>query len=120
MNTRTTGIHFERQAETYLRARGLHTVERNYRLDNRVGKGEIDLIMRDQAFWVFVEVKFRFDASYEHPLNQIRQGQLNRIRRTAKVYLYSHGLSEYLTPCRFDVVAITAKPSEIIWLTDAF
>lgn len=116
MNTRTTGIHFERQAEAYLQARGLCTVERNFRL----GNGEIDLIMRDQDYWVFVEVKFRFDASYEHPLGQIRQGQLKRIRRTAKVYLYSHGLSEYLTPCRFDVVAITAKPSEIIWLTDAF
>lgn len=116
MSTRTTGIHFEKQAETYLQERGLCIVERNFRLNN----GEIDLIMRDQEYWVFVEVKFRFDATYEHPLGQIRQGQLQRIRRTAKVYLYSRGLSEYLTPCRFDVVAITAKPREIIWIPDAF
>lgn len=116
MSTRTTGTHFERQAETYLSERGLVIVERNFRLNN----GEIDLIMRDGEYWVFVEVKFRFDASYEHPLGQITQGQLKRIRRTAKVYLYYQGLSEYLTPCRFDVVAITAKPCEIIWVPNAF
>lgn len=116
MTTRSTGIHFENIAEAYLTEQGLSLVERNFRLDN----GEIDIIMQDNETWVFVEVKFRFDASFEHPLNQLRQGQLERIRRTAKVFLYFQGLSEYLTPCRFDVVAITAKPYDVIWIKDAF
>lgn len=116
MTTRSTGIHFETIAEEYLRERGLQFVERNFKLDT----GEIDIIMQDGETWVFVEVKFRFDASFEHPLNQLRQEQLRRIRRTAKVFLYFQGLSEYLTSCRFDVVAITAKPYDVIWIKDAF
>lgn len=116
MTTRTTGIHFEGIAEDFLVQRGLTVVERNFRVD----AGEIDRIMQDGDTWVFVEVKFRFDASFEHPLNQLRTGQLQRIRRAAKVFLYFQELSEYLTPCRFDVVAITAKPYDIIWVQDAF
>lgn len=116
MTTRSTGIHFENIAERYLTEQGLTLVERNFRLDT----GEIDIIMQDGDTWVFVEVKFRFDASFEHPLNQLRSNQLERIRRTAKVFLYFQGLSEYLTPCRFDVVAITAKPYDVIWVQDAF
>lgn len=116
MNNRTVGTHFEGEALRYLQERGLTLVERNYRIAN----GEIDLIMQEQDFWVFVEVKFRFDATTEHPLGQIRKTQQSRIKRTAKVYLYNNGLSEYLTPCRFDVVAITASPAEIVWVADAF
>lgn len=116
MSTRSTGTFYEHQAERYLAGQGLQLVERNFRLNG----GEIDLIMRDQEFWVFVEVKYRADSSTEHPLGQIRHAQLARIKRSAKVYLYSKGLSEYLTPCRFDVVAITADPADIIWLQNAF
>lgn|SRR5690554_3897964 len=116
MDQRLTGTHFENKAVEYLEGQGLTVVTRNFRLDN----GEIDLIMRDADFWVFVEVKFRFDASFEHPLGQLRPAQLARIRRCAKVFLYSNGMSEYLTPCRFDVVAITAKPAEVVWVKDAF
>lgn len=116
MSSRSVGTHFEHQAEAYLKEQGLTLVERNFRLHG----GEIDLIMRDQDYWVFVEVKFRYNATVEHPLGQIRQGQLQRIRHCAKVYLYSNDLSEYLTPCRFDVVAITADPAELLWVKDAF
>lgn len=116
MNTRKTGTHFEARAESYLTQHGLTAVARNYRLNN----GEIDLIMRDGEFWVFVEVKYRANSLTEHPLGQIRYAQVQRIRRAAKVYLYSHGLNEYLTPCRFDVVAITGEPDEVIWLPNAF
>ena len=116
MSTRSTGTHFENIAADYLNQHGLRLVARNVRLKT----GEIDLIMRDSDFWVFIEVKFRFDTAFEHPLNQIRPGQLQRIRRSAQVYLLQHGLCEYSTPCRFDVVAITAKPHDIIWVQDAF
>lgn len=116
MNTRTIGTHFEREAEKYLCLNGLKLVQRNY----RSACGEIDLIMRDAAYWVFVEVKFRYDASTEHPLGQLRHTQQQRIRRSAQLYLYSHGLNEYLTPCRFDLIAITADPADLIWIKNAF
>lgn len=116
MNTRTVGKHFEREAEQHLCKEGLTLVTRNYRSTC----GEIDLIMRDGEYWVFVEVKFRFDAGVEHPLGQLRVSQQQRIRRSAQLYLYSHGLNEYLTPCRFDLIAITADPAELIWIKNAF
>jgi putative endonuclease len=45
----------EKHARTYLEQQGLTFVEANVRYPF----GEIDLIMRQQDVWVFVEVKFR-------------------------------------------------------------
>lgn len=116
MSTRDVGTKHENAAVEYLTQQGLTLVARNYRLRD----GEIDLIMRDSNYLVFIEVKFRRNSHFAAILEQIDQRQLKRIRRSAQLFMLQHGIVEHLTACRFDVVAITGAPFQVEWLKDAF
>lgn len=85
--------------------------------------GEIDLIVSNRKYLVFVEVKQRKSANFAQALEYVDTGKQDRIRVTASVYL-SQNPTE-LQP-RFDVIEIyapegaeTACP-EIRHLEDAF
>ena len=54
------GVVVEQKVKRYLIQQGLHFITANF----RAKCGEIDLIMRDGACWVFVEVKYRTTQSY--------------------------------------------------------
>lgn len=107
----TQGQRAEAQAQAYLEQQGLTFVERNVRYPF----GEIDLIMRQQKYWVFVEVKYRSASQYGGALQALSAAQMGRIRMAASQYLQQHRLD---APCRFDVVAI--EDTQIHWLIDAF
>ncbi len=68
--------------------------------------GEIDLVMRDDAVLVFVEVRMRKSASHGHPAETITAAKRQRLVRTAQHYLQRRAGSA-MPDCRFDVVAIT-------------
>ena len=85
--------------------------------------GEIDLIVSDKEFLVFVEVKLRKSKRFAEAKEFVDVHKQNRIRVTAEMYL-----SQYPTELqpRFDVIEIyapegmdTNKP-EIYHLEDAF
>lgn len=85
--------------------------------------GEIDLIMCDRNFLVFVEVKLRKSSSFADAHEFVDSRKQNKLRTTASVYL-----SQYPTQLqpRFDVIEIyapegtaTAKPV-IRHMEDAF
>jgi uncharacterized protein (TIGR00252 family) len=59
-NTSGAGAEWERRALAYLQRRGLTLLAANFRCPG----GEIDLIMRDGATMVFVEVRQRSSASH--------------------------------------------------------
>lgn len=92
---------------------GLVILERNFRSRN----GEIDLIAKDGAYLVFVEVKYRATAAKGDPAEAVSFYKQNHIRRTAQYYLYSRRYGED-TPCRFDIVSMLG--SEIRWIKNAF
>lgn len=54
-NKRMIGGWYEGQAARYLEGEGLRILESNYRCRT----GEIDLIARDEEYFVFIEVKYR-------------------------------------------------------------
>lgn len=116
MSRKTTGNFGEAMARKLLEEHGLTHVVSNYRCD----MGEIDLIMRDQHRWVFVEVKSRHDEEFAHTLEQITAAQCQRIRRSAQYYLLEHQLNEHTTAMRFDVVAVVVSTQQAKWLQDAF
>src|SRR5512135_3281783 len=60
-----SGRRGEDLAHRFLRERGFQVIARNYR--PRGGGGEIDLVCRDGATLVFVEVKSRRTAEYGEP-----------------------------------------------------
>ena len=110
------GSEGEASAVRYLQAQGLTLVEQNFRCDI----GEVDIIMRDGAAWVFVEVKTRKNEDFATVVEQITPDQCLRVRRSAQFYLLSHRLNEHVTPMRFDVIAICQQPEQLFWLPDAF
>jgi putative endonuclease len=83
-----------------LERRGYAIVARRYR---RRG-GELDIIARDGATLVFVEVKARGDRAFGEAAEAVTRHKRRRIAQLALDYMMRHRLSD--CPCRFDVVAI--------------
>jgi putative endonuclease len=93
----STGERFERAAEALLKAAGLTLVERNW----SCRMGEIDLIMREGATLVFVEVRKRDSARFGGASASIGSQKRGRLERAIGLYL--SGLPR--TPaCRIDAV----------------
>ena len=85
--------------------------------------GEIDLIVADRKYLVFVEVKTRKNADFARAREYVNERKRDRIRVTASVYLSQNPTN--LQP-RFDIVEIyapegihTLRP-EIHHMEDAF
>ena len=118
-NTRKTGARYELLAAVHLEKCGYHIIEKNYRC--RIG--EIDLVACDGAYLVFVEVKYRADASKGNPLEAVGPAKQERVRRTAAWYLMVKDLD---CPARFDVAEVYAegphpqKASRIEYIENAF
>lgn len=109
----------EALAAEYLRKKRYTLVAANY----RTKFGEIDLIVKNKKYLVFVEVKLRKNANFALAREYVDHHKKDRIRVTAAIYLETHTSS--LQP-RFDVIEIyapqgrnTEKP-EIIHLEGAF
>ncbi|HPY39485.1 MAG TPA: YraN family protein [Thiolinea sp.] len=113
MTTRQqSGQAAEAKAWEYLQAQGFRLLARNYRLRG----GEIDLIVHDGDYLVFVEVRYRSSEQFGGALQSIDLRKQQRIIRTAQHYLMRHALD---LPCRFDVIALD-RAQQITWLKNAF
>ena len=106
-----TGGDAERCAEKFLTQHSLVLLQRNY----RCRFGEIDLIMRDGAVLVFVEVRLRGNSRYGGAPASVTPHKQRRIQSAAQMYL-----RQFKRPprCRFDVVAL--EGGEIQWIRAAF
>jgi putative endonuclease len=83
-----------------LERRGYEILARRY----RHGGAEIDIIARDGATLVFVEVKARGGREFGDGAEAVTMKKRRRIVVAAMDYLVRHRLGE--CPCRFDVVSI--------------
>ncbi len=114
-----TGAWGEARAAEYLRKKHYTVVAA--RFHSRFG--EIDLIVQDKKYLVFVEVKLRKSAKFAQAREAVTRRKQDRIRMTAALYLQSHPTQ--LQP-RFDVIEIYApqgrntQSPQIIHLEDAF
>lgn len=80
--------------------------------------GEIDLIMRDQDTFVFVEVRARTSGNWGGALASINPSKQKKLSKTAEYFLQTHFRTCTYPPCRFDVIAI--KGEQLEWLKAAF
>ncbi|WP_295990151.1 YraN family protein [Rugamonas sp.] len=101
------GRQGEDAALAHLRGHGLHLLERNFLCKG----GEIDLVMRDGAQLVFVEVRRRADRRHGGAAASITPPKQRRMVHAAQLFLLRY---RRLPPCRFDVVAIDG--GELTWL----
>lgn len=110
-----TGQLAEQRALDYLTQQGLKLVTRNY----HCRLGEIDLIMRDAMYLVFIEVRARANNDFGGGLASITYAKRQKIIKTTSYYLLTHKLSDQ-QPIRFDVVGIEGRSGELLWIKDAF
>jgi len=83
-----------------LERRGYEIVARRF----RVRSGELDIVARDGATLVFVEVKARASRAFGDAAEAVTPRKQLQLTRLANEYLMRHHLSD--CPCRFDIVAI--------------
>jgi putative endonuclease len=109
------GGEAEEAAARFLVRQGLRIVARNY----RTRLGEIDLIARDGATLVFVEVRLRTSERFGGALGSIHHAKRRRIEAAARRFLMRFASEP---ACRFDVVTLAAGDDdrEAAWLRGAF
>jgi putative endonuclease len=108
--TKQIGDAGEAAAADHLLAHGLQVLARNF----RVRGGEIDLVCREGAVTVFVEVRRRARADFGGAGASITAHKQRRLILAARHWLARHGEC----PCRFDCVLFEGEQME--WLKDAF
>jgi putative endonuclease len=111
-----TGRQGEDLAARLLARKGYELVARNY----RVGKGEVDLIVKKDGLLVFVEVKTRTNLAFGHPEEAVSRRKALLTIRAADEYIFR---TNWQGNIRFDIVAVAlsrGQPPEVTHFEDAF
>lgn len=111
LNKRTIGEHYEQFARQFLEQQGLKFIAQNQHYKT----GELDLIMRQNACIVFVEVKFRKNTSFGGAAYSISKQKKRCLLQTAYLWLQRHNYSTTQTQYRFDAIIIEGKISNTHW-----
>jgi putative endonuclease len=108
----SVGARAEQLAADHLSRQGLVIVERNFRTRH----GEIDLVARDGASLVFVEVRMRSRGDFGGAAGSVTAAKRARWIAAAQGYLAKIGREP---ACRFDVVLLDAlDASRVEWVRD--
>jgi putative endonuclease len=117
MKRRDVGILGEKLAKDFLKKRGYHIWETNYRCP----EGEIDIVARDKDYLVFVEVRTKTGTEFGSPEESITPAKMHRLASASSRYCQTH--SNLPPSWRIDVVAIElndkGKPSRIELIENA-
>lgn len=97
------GARAEGAALEHYQRRGFFLIGRNVRL----GRLEIDLVVRRGTAIVLVEVRSRRASNAVHPALTVRGRKADHVRRAARAWLHAHGARGTI---RIDVVAATELP----------
>ena len=113
----TLGDAAELEALKFLQQEGLRLVTRNFRCRT----GELDLVMRDGACLVIVEVRYR-SGKFVAPALSVDDRKQMKLARAASFFLAGNPTFCDLA-VRFDVVAVgraSDTRGRIQWIRDAF
>jgi len=117
MDKISIGKRGEELARKYFQKRGYTIVDHNFRCHF----GEIDLILRKDKAFRFVEVKFRKTSDYGLPQESVIKNKQKKIRNVAICWLQRRHLPIY-GELHFDVLAISEDTGKIKYdyIEDAF
>lgn len=113
-DTQKIGREAEQLARRYLEDHGLRFKDANFSCKH----GEIDLIMKDQETYVFVEVRKRKHQEFGEGAATVQHSKQHKIMQAATYYLITHHLFESAY-CRFDVISID-EVDQLTWIPNAF
>ena len=111
------GAKGEQLAQEYLQKKGYFLIHKNW----RGGRGEFDLIMKNQEHLVFVEVKTRETYFFGDPELSVGREKIQKMQSTAAYYLARYPISKEMD-IRFDIVSVVINKNEVDFLhiEDAF
>ena len=112
-NNRQIGDKKEEFVCEWLETQGYRIVERNFRCRS----GEIDIVAREGAYLVFIEVKYRKNKQCGGSLYAVPRAKQQKICYAARHYIAKHSIP-LNHPMRFDVLAIDGE--EIMHIQNAF
>lgn len=96
----------EEIAKQFLTDKGFCLIEVNFEVD----VGEIDLIMSDKDWLVFVEVKYKTDNRMGVPEEMINKRKLAQVKRVAQIYLMKNPeMRKVYKKYRIDAVCIEGE-----------
>jgi putative endonuclease len=105
------GKNGEEIAKNFLSKKGFDLIEMNY--ENVIG--EIDLIMTDKDWLVFVEVKLKIGDKFGSPEEMINKRKLSQIKRVAESYLVlENKIAKKYKKYRIDAVCIVLDENKEI------
>ncbi len=114
--SRNIGAIAEDMAVAYLEENNLILLTRNY----HCRRGEIDLIMQDGNFLVFIEVRYRKNNHYGSAAESVTRQKQQRLLTTAEYFLQNEKQNAD-NACRFDVITLSGQQNpQIEWIKDAF
>ena len=100
LNNKQLGAQGETWALEYFLASGYSLIEKNY----RIKAGEIDLIVENQEWVVFVEVKTRLGTNYGYAFESVDSRKQKKIANTSLMYLQKNRMSD--VQVRYDVIEV--------------
>ncbi len=109
---KSIGDYFEKRARQYLESQGLKFIAQNVRYRG----GELDLIMRYQECFVFIEVKYRKSNNFGGAISSISSHKKRRLLQTAYNWLRDNKLSATHSQYRFDAVIFNGDAINIHWI----
>ena len=109
------GLLAENQALFFLKKQGLKLIERNY----STRCGEIDLIMQDGTYLVFIEVRTRKSIQYGGALASVNTVKQQKIIKAASQFLLQNRHFQQAM-IRFDVVGYQGMVDKPLWIKNAF
>ena len=100
MKRQATGNLGEKLAAEFLKKRGYHILQTNYRCP----EGEVDIVARWQDYLVFVEVRTKRSREFGSPEESITPAKMDKLRRVVAQYRQTH--RDLPASWRIDVMAI--------------
>lgn len=100
LKKKTLGNWGEQQAKEILEANGLTIIEQNF----RTPYGEIDLLAKDGAEFVFIEVKTRSSLHFGYPEVSVSKKKIQHMKSAAFNYLQESNKMD--AQWRIDVISI--------------
>lgn len=105
------GKNGEEMAKNFLLKKSFELIEMNY--ENVIG--EIDLIMTDKDWLVFVEVKLKIGDRFGSPEEMINKRKLCQIKRIAESYLVlENKVAKKFKKYRIDAVCIMLNEDQTV------
>ena len=108
-NKRQVGTQKEEVAIKYLEENGYQIIQKNFYCKT----GEIDIIAKDEDYFVFIEVKYRTSDKYGLPTEAVNFHKMRKITRAAMFYMLKNNISTNI-PIRFDVVVLLKEQIHLV------